>query len=81
MYIINIYCCYRPHCDGACEGLPHVQGGRVASAVIYCQVAEKGGGTTFMNADIFIKPKKGMATFFSYKGKDGLMDDQYTQHR
>jgi hypothetical protein len=39
-----------------------------------------GGSTTFTNADIFIKPRKGAATFFSYKGKDNLMDTGYTEH-
>jgi hypothetical protein len=44
------------------------------------QVAERGGQTTFTKADIFVKPKKNSATFFSYKGPDGRMDDGYTTH-
>ena len=48
---------------------------------MYCQVAEEGGGTTFTNSDIFVKPTRGMATFFSYKNmKTGEMDDGDTQH-
>ena len=72
---------YTPHCDGNCEGEPHIDKGRVASCVMYCKVADAGGGTTFTNSDIFVKPTKGMATFFSYKNsKTGLMDDGDTQH-
>ncbi len=39
-----------------------------------------GGGSTFPQADIFVKPKKGDAIFFSYKGTDGLMDNGFTAH-
>lgn len=72
---------YTPHCDGSCDGEAHVDKGRVASSVMYCKVADQGGGTTFTNVDVFVKPTKGMATFFSYKDKKtGLMDDGDTQH-
>lgn len=71
---------YTPHCDGDCDGAEHNPGGRVATAVMYCQVAERGGATTFTKTDIFVKPKKGMATFFSYKGPDGKMDIAHTEH-
>lgn len=72
---------YTPHCDGSCDGEAHVDKGRVASSVMYCKVADEGGGTTFTNVDVFVKPTKGMATFFSYKDKKtGLMDDGDTQH-
>ena len=27
-----------------------------------------------------MKPKKGMATVFAYRGPDGLMDEGYTEH-
>ena len=50
----------------------------------YCvtllQAAERGGATTFTKSDIFVVPKRGQATFFSYKGPDGRMDDGYTEH-
>ena len=36
---------------------------------MYCKVARRGGGTTFTKADVFVKPTKGQATFFSYKGQ------------
>jgi len=71
---------YTPHCDGQCNNELHISGGRVATAVIYCKVAERGGATTFTKADIFVKPTVGQATFFSYKGADGRMDDGYTEH-
>eukprot|EP00596_Hydrurales_sp_CCMP1899_P005476 CAMPEP_0119035372 /NCGR_PEP_ID=MMETSP1177-20130426/2288_1 /TAXON_ID=2985 /ORGANISM="Ochromonas sp, Strain CCMP1899" /LENGTH=440 /DNA_ID=CAMNT_0006993457 /DNA_START=206 /DNA_END=1528 /DNA_ORIENTATION=- len=71
---------YTPHCDGDCAGNEHAPGGRVATAVMYCQVAERGGATTFTKTDVFVKPKKGMATFFSYKGPDGKMDTGLTEH-
>lgn len=29
---------YTAHCDGACDGLPHHKGGRIATAVLYCKV-------------------------------------------
>lgn len=71
---------YTRHCDGSCDGTAHRPGGRVASALLYCQVADVGGGTTFTKANVFVKPTRGMATFFSYKGPDGMMDDGFTEH-
>jgi len=71
---------YTPHCDGSCDNSHHVSTGRVATAVLYCQAAERGGATTFTKSDIFVVPKRGQATFFSYKGPDGRMDDGYTEH-
>jgi len=29
---------YRPHCDGSCDGSPHLHGGRVATMLMYCKV-------------------------------------------
>lgn len=71
---------YTPHCDGTCDGTKHILHGRVASAVLYCKVADKGGATTFTKSDVFVKPTNGMATFFTYKGLDGVMDDGFTEH-
>lgn len=72
---------YTPHCDGSCDGSQHRTGGRVATAVMYCKVADRGGGTTFTKADVFVKPYRGVATFFAYKGAaDGVMDDGFTEH-
>ena len=44
------------------------------------QVADRGGGTTFTKADVFVKPTKGTATVFTYRGPDGLMDEGFTEH-
>ena len=71
---------YTPHCDGSCDGSNFSKGGRVATAVLYCETATIGGGTTFTQSDIFVKPKKGMGAFFSYKGSDGVMDTGFTEH-
>eukprot|EP00814_Leptocylindrus_danicus_P013561 CAMPEP_0116011330 /NCGR_PEP_ID=MMETSP0321-20121206/4510_1 /TAXON_ID=163516 /ORGANISM="Leptocylindrus danicus var. danicus, Strain B650" /LENGTH=377 /DNA_ID=CAMNT_0003480555 /DNA_START=124 /DNA_END=1257 /DNA_ORIENTATION=+ len=71
---------YMPHCDGDCNGLPHRIGNRVATMVVYCEIPEVGGATQFRNSGIHLKPKVGMATFFSYVGSDGIMDDGFTEH-
>lgn len=51
---------YKPHCDGSCDGSAYLPKGRVATAIMYCQIPELGGGTSFTKADIFIKPEKGI---------------------
>lgn len=71
---------YTPHCDGDCNGLKHKDGGRVATMVMYCKIPDEGGATQFRNSGIHIKPKFGMATFFSYMGSDGMMDTGFTEH-
>lgn len=72
---------YRPHCDGSCDGTEFLNRGRVATAVVYCMVPKRGGGTSFTKSNIFVKPKKGMATFFAYKGPDNRMDSaSLTEH-
>ena len=48
--------------------------------IAFLQAAIKGGSTTFTKADVFVKPEVGTATFFSYMGPDGRMDDGYTEH-
>lgn len=77
----NIADQYTPHCDGSCDNTEHISGGRVATAVLYCKIPERGGGTTFTKADVFVKPEKGMATFFTYWDPEtNLMDEGYTEH-
>uniref|UniRef100_A0A7S0KAA4 Fe2OG dioxygenase domain-containing protein n=1 Tax=Leptocylindrus aporus TaxID=1398097 RepID=A0A7S0KAA4_9STRA len=71
---------YTPHCDGDCTGLEHKRGTRVATMVMYCDIPEEGGATQFRNSGLHIKPLSGMATFFSYMGSDGVMDDGFTEH-
>jgi len=71
---------YAPHCDADCSGETYTSHGRVATAVLYCKVAERGGGTSFTKSDVFVKPRKGDVTVFTYKGEDGKMDTGYTEH-
>ena len=80
---------YTPHCDASCDGQPHIPGGRVVTALFYCKAPELGGGTTFTNSNVYIKPVNRTAAFFSYKGPeftatgnaDNLMDPlKLTEH-
>lgn len=72
---------YRPHCDGDCDGLPHKQGGRVATVVMYCDVPTKGGYTNFMQAGVIAKPEVGAAAFFSYMDPETTIKDTgFTTH-
>eukprot|EP01031_Cornospumella_fuschlensis_P028293 gene28292-34161_t len=72
---------YTPHCDGACGGSFYKSGGRVATGVMYCQPAQKGGAVTFSNADVTLTPARGTGLFFAYKGADGKMDEgSFTEH-
>lgn len=57
---------YNPHCDGSCEGYPHVTGSRMATMVIYCEIPLSGGHTNFQNANVHVKPEVQSAIFFSY---------------
>jgi prolyl 4-hydroxylase len=71
---------YRPHCDGSCDGSPHLHAGRVATMLMYCRVADEWGGTSFTKAGVHVKPKQGQAAFFSYRGANGTMDVELTEH-
>lgn len=72
---------FNTHCDGVCTRRPHLLGQRVASMVMYCAIAERGGHTNFGNAAVHIKPEKGQAVFLSYfDPATGLMDEGFSQH-
>lgn len=71
---------YTPHCDGSCDHTAHTPHGRIATAVMYCKVPERGGATTFTRANLLVRPKLGAVTFFTYRGADGRMDPGYTEH-
>ena len=72
---------YTPHCDGDCTGQPHKVGTRMATLVMYCDVATKGGHTNFRNAGVHIKPAVGSGIFFSYINPETLeMDTGFTEH-
>lgn len=65
---------YKPHCDSTCGGGQYQKPDRVATMIMYCQVADEGGGTAFINANMVIHAKVGDAIFFRYKTDDGQMD-------
>ncbi|KAJ8611946.1 hypothetical protein CTAYLR_004382 [Chrysophaeum taylorii] len=72
---------YRPHCDGSCDGSPHLHGGRVATLLLYCATADEGGATTFTNARTVATPEPRDAVFFSYLNKDtNEMATEVVQH-
>lgn len=57
---------YRPHCDGACGAKTVARRGRVASSLLYCAVAEEGGGTVFPPDGLKLQPKVGNMLLFTY---------------
>jgi prolyl 4-hydroxylase len=57
---------YRPHCDGSCGASSIRLRQRVATTLLYCGVAEKGGGTVFPPDGLKYQPKKGEALLFTY---------------
>mmetsp|Transcript_20509 Transcript_20509/g.72995 ORF Transcript_20509/g.72995 Transcript_20509/m.72995 type:complete len:174 (+) Transcript_20509:1-522(+) len=72
---------YRPHCDGSCDGSPHMHGGRVATLLLYCGVPTSGGATTFTNARTVVRPSANDAVLFSYYDvATREMDTGFTQH-
>ncbi|CAK9110931.1 unnamed protein product [Durusdinium trenchii] len=56
---------YRSHCDGRCGARPSAQD-RIATSIIYCQVADEGGHTTFSNGHLKIVPEQGDMLIFGY---------------
>ncbi|CAE7851999.1 dpy-18, partial [Symbiodinium necroappetens] len=64
---------YRPHCDGGC-GYEEVQlGMRVASSLLYCNVADQGGSTIFTKDATKFTPRRGDFLFFVYKSDPSFM--------
>jgi prolyl 4-hydroxylase len=60
---------YLPHCDGPCnqDDGPEIKlGSRIATSILYCRVATKGGQTVFPNAGITVSQKRGRLLLFSY---------------
>ena len=57
---------YESHCDGPCDGDPHVAPDRIATIIMYCEVPTLGGHTHFRNAGVHVAPTVGSAVFFSY---------------
>ena len=76
---------YRPHCDGECHGGRYELGSRVATGLVYCTVAERGGYTLFTRSGIKVVPKPRSLLFFGYffngSARVGdAMDDGWTEH-
>ena len=72
---------YTPHCDGDCTGLPHKEGQRMATMVVYCETADQGGHTNFRNSGVHIKPEPFAGLFFSYMDPETMrMDTGFTEH-
>jgi len=72
---------YTPHCDGDCTGLPHKWGTRMATMVLYCTAADRGGHTNFRNSGVHVKPEMGNGVFFSYIDPEArIMDTGFTEH-
>ncbi len=57
---------YKPHCDGPCTANVNRHRERVATMIMYCEQAEKGGATLFTNANLTLRPEPGDAIFFEY---------------
>eukprot|EP00746_Dinoflagellata_sp_MGD_P133551 gnl/MRDRNA2_/MRDRNA2_67268_c0_seq2.p1 gnl/MRDRNA2_/MRDRNA2_67268_c0~~gnl/MRDRNA2_/MRDRNA2_67268_c0_seq2.p1 ORF type:complete len:181 (+),score=13.53 gnl/MRDRNA2_/MRDRNA2_67268_c0_seq2:32-574(+) len=57
---------YRPHCDGGCGQVKIPYGDRVATTLVYCTTASKGGGTVFPNDGLKLEPNPGMMLLFTY---------------
>merc|ERR1719291_429916 len=57
---------YRPHCDGSCGARSVGYGSRVASSLLYCAVADEGGGTVFPPDGLKLEPTVGMLLLFAY---------------
>eukprot|EP00435_Cladocopium_sp_Y103_P028027 s1294_g6.t7 len=64
---------YRPHCDGGCGMDPVPSGKRVASSLLYCNVAEQGGSTIFTQDTTKFTPARGDFLFFAYKSDPDYM--------
>lgn len=73
---------YAVHCDGKCDGSDVKRGDRIATMILYCQVAQKGGATHFPDSGIHIKPKAaGDMLFYSYIDKTTkVMDTGMSKH-
>jgi len=66
---------YKPHTDGGVVG----SGKRVATTLVYCEVAEEGGGTVFPNGGpgtppLRYQPTPGSLLFFEYAPNPNLQE-------
>eukprot|EP00434_Breviolum_minutum_P000656 symbB.v1.2.000573.t1/scaffold3.1/size669525/13 len=63
---------YRAHCDGRCGGSRHQVGERVATSIIYCQVADVGGHVTFTAQHLKLVPEAGDMLVFGHLDDDRM---------
>lgn len=71
---------YRPHCDGDCAGSEHQPGERIATSILYCRAAEKGGQTSFTESALKVVPAEGDMLLFAYRYPDGKMTRAEAEH-
>jgi len=71
---------YRPHCDGNCGGGRHNVGERIATSIVYCRAASKGGATHFTTDVLKVQPNLGDLLIFAYRYPDGRMTGQEAEH-
>ena len=85
---------YSPHCDSECGGGRHKVGQRVATIVMYCEVPDYGGATTFTKSNVRIVGEAGDAVWFTYAkisypegggtgdvgDYSGVQDNGYSEH-
>ncbi|KAJ1446356.1 hypothetical protein M885DRAFT_625325 [Pelagophyceae sp. CCMP2097] len=73
---------YMLHCDGMCDGGEFMGGGRLATVLMYCDVADAGGATAFPNVNVHVKPKRGQAVYFHFRGPSDTdsTDPWHTEH-
>lgn len=71
---------YRPHCDGTCTGAHYKPGERIATSILYCNVAELGGQTSFTEGTHKVVPVQGDMLLFAYRYSDGRMTANEAEH-
>ena len=58
---------YKPHCDGDCSDRPYEHGKRTATTLLYCAVADSGGGTSFTKGGLKVAPRARDLLFFDHR--------------
>lgn len=71
---------YRPHCDGSCTGGQHRTGERIATSIVYCRSASKGGQTSFTEGALKVQPGMGDMLLFAYRYANGSMTGREAEH-
>lgn len=69
-----------PHCDGKCSDGKAMEGDRVATIIVNCEIPTKGGAYNFRNAGLRLLPQVGDAIYISYMSKDKTSDKGFTEY-